>query len=209
MKFYYAPGSISLVVHIALEMRGLDYRAIAVDFSRQQQRSEAFLAINPLGRVPALVTGDGVITEALAILNYLQNSAESATDATSLFGYKTPFSTAKIDSFNAFMASTVHVSHAHLWRAERWADCDIAQAAMADKVVQNMIAHYRLIEDHWFVGPWLHGEQFSSSDVYLFVISRWLKGDGVDMQQFEKVANHYQQMLQIKAVADLVDNIYA
>ncbi|NQZ33785.1 MAG: glutathione S-transferase family protein [Oceanospirillaceae bacterium] len=209
MKFYYAPGSISLVVHIALEMRGVNYQAIAIDFSNKQQRSAAFLTINPLGRVPALVTADGVITEALAILNYLQNSGETSVDPQSMYAEKTPFSIAKIDSFNAFMASTVHVAHAHLWRAERWADAEVAKAAMADKVAHNMIEYFSQIEHHWFVGPWLHGEQFTSSDLYLFVISRWLKGDGVDMQQFEKVANHNHRMLQIKAVAELVDKYYS
>lgn len=208
MKFYYSPGSISLVAHIALEMSGLDYQPIAIDFSNKQQRTEQFLAINPLGRVPALVTAEGVISEVPAILNFLQNIMVNHQHQSSMFLQKPLFLNAQIDSFNAFMASTVHVTHAHLWRAERWVDSADAKVEMARKVPQNMIDHFTLIEQHWFVGPWLHGEQFSSSDLYLFVISRWLKGDGVDVQQFEKVHNHYQKMLQLTEVSHLIKSLY-
>jgi Glutathione S-transferase, N-terminal domain len=54
MKLYYLPGSCALGPHIALEYSGLTYEAVRVE--RGRQTDPAYLAINPLGRVPTLVT---------------------------------------------------------------------------------------------------------------------------------------------------------
>ena len=58
-KLYYSPGTCALATHIALEEAGADYEAERVDFGSQAQRSPEYLAINPKGRVPALVTERG------------------------------------------------------------------------------------------------------------------------------------------------------
>ena len=60
---YYAPGTCALATHIALEEAGARYEAVPVDFGSQAQRSSEYLAINPKGRVPALVTESGTLTE--------------------------------------------------------------------------------------------------------------------------------------------------
>ena len=70
LTLHTAPGSCSRASHIALEEAGLDYQARYVDFARGDQRQPGFLAINPKGRVPALVTDRGVLTEGPAILAY-------------------------------------------------------------------------------------------------------------------------------------------
>jgi len=191
-----------------LEMSGLEYQAIRIDFSQEQQRSDAFLALNPLGRVPALEVPEGVITEALAILNYIDARAQCEGLSSPFFQAKTPYLAAQVDAFNAFMASTVHVTHAHLWRAGRWVESAQAKSEMAEKVPLNMAEHFRLIENHWYQGPWLHGQQFTSSDLYLFTVASWLKGDGVEISQFEKIQAHFLKMQQLNSVDLIVSNYH-
>ena len=70
-KLYYAPGTCALASHIALEEAGADYKAERLDFKANQQQSPEYLKINAKGRVPALVTDKGVITETPAILAYV------------------------------------------------------------------------------------------------------------------------------------------
>ena len=70
-KLYYAPGTCALASHIALEEAGADYTAERLDFKANQQQSPYYLKINPKGRVPALVTDQGVLTETPAILAYI------------------------------------------------------------------------------------------------------------------------------------------
>ncbi|MEY8840690.1 glutathione S-transferase N-terminal domain-containing protein, partial [Cribrihabitans sp. XS_ASV171] len=71
MQLYYAPGSISVAAAIALREAGIDHELTRVDFASAEQTKPAYHAINPKGRVPALATGDGVLTETGAILEYV------------------------------------------------------------------------------------------------------------------------------------------
>ena len=57
---------------IALNLKGVAYRQIGIDLRAGDQRSEAFLALNPQGLVPALETDDGVLTQSSTILEWLE-----------------------------------------------------------------------------------------------------------------------------------------
>ena len=70
-RLYYAPGTCALATHIALEEAGAPYEAVPVDFGAQAQRSPEYLAINPKGRVPALVTESGTLTETPGLLLFV------------------------------------------------------------------------------------------------------------------------------------------
>ena len=65
---YYSPGSCSLAVHIVLEELGLPFSLQLTSTSDSTTRSPEYLRVNPKGRVPVLVSGDFVLTEAPAIL---------------------------------------------------------------------------------------------------------------------------------------------
>jgi glutathione S-transferase len=60
LNLYYAPGTCALATHLTLEMAEVDHRAIRLDFGANQQRLAEYLRRNPKGRVPALVTDEGV-----------------------------------------------------------------------------------------------------------------------------------------------------
>lgn len=184
LTLYYARGTCALASHLALEFAQARYRAELVDFSKQQQRSPGYLQVNPRGRVPALVTDDGVLTETPSVLQYIAQTHPEAN----LAPLGNPFALAKMNEFNSYLCATVHVAHAHGRRAYRWADDEAAQKAMAAKVTQNMGDCFEMIERHMVRGPWVLGEQFSVCDPYLFTLARWLQGDGVDVQRFPKVA---------------------
>ena len=190
LTLYYAPGTCARASHIALECAGARYETHRLDFRQQQQRSADYLRINPKGRVPALVTPQGVITETPAILQYI---AQSFPDA-GLAPLGDAFAMAKVNEFNAYLSSTVHVAHAHGPRASRWADDAAAQAAMKAKVAQNMGDAFELIDGQMLQGPWVMGGQFTICDPYLFTLASWLRGDGVDIARFPKVADHYARM---------------
>lgn len=194
LTLHTAPGSCSRASHIALEEAGLDYQARYVDFARGDQRQPGFLAINPKGRVPALVTDRGVLTEGPAILAYVAALAPEARLAPT-----DPFDFARMQAFNLYLATSIHVAHAHGRRAARWSDDPAAQASMAAKVSENMSAGFDLIEAG-LDGEWVMGDAYSVADPYLFVFSGWLAADGVDIARFPKVADHFQRMARRPAV---------
>ena len=63
IKLFYASDTCSLASHIALEDAGADYSTARISFANDEQRKPEYLAINPKGRAPALVTDKGVLTE--------------------------------------------------------------------------------------------------------------------------------------------------
>ena len=199
LKLYYAPGTCALASYIALEQVGAEYEIVRVDFSKQEEYSAEYLQLNPKGRVPTLVTRHGILTETPAILQYL---CQTHPDA-GLAPLDDVFETARMNAFNSYLCSTVHVAHAHRMRGSRWADDPLAIAAMKKKVPQAVGDSFALIEDE-LEGPWVLGEHYSICDIYLFTLARWLEGDGVDPGQLPKVADHRSRMLQKPSVAKVV-----
>lgn len=190
MKLYFAPGTIALASHIALAEAGADYEAIALDFGQNEQRGEAYLAINPKGRVPALITDRGILTETPAILTFVAQSFPAAR----LAPLDDLFAFAELQSFLAYIASTVHVATAHYRRGSRWADQESSLADMREKVPQNTRDCCRLIEAEYLDGPWVMGADYTIADPYLFTITGWLSRFGIELTEFPKIAAHWQAM---------------
>jgi glutathione S-transferase len=71
MHFYYSPMSSAVRVHWALEELGVPYEAHKLDLKAGDQKKPEFLAINPNGKVPALVDGDVKVFESVAIFVWL------------------------------------------------------------------------------------------------------------------------------------------
>jgi glutathione S-transferase len=190
LTLYYAPGTCALATHLALEFSGAPYETVRLNFKEQQQRSPEYLRLNPKGRVPALVTERGVLTETPALLQYIAQAFPQAQ----LAPLDDAFALARMNEFNSYLCSTVHVAHAHGARGSRWTDDAAAVETMKQKVPQTMGDCFELIETKMFQGPWVLGERFSTSDLYLFTLERWLEGDRVDVQRFPKVAQHLQRL---------------
>ena len=160
------------------------------------QRKPDYLAINPKGRVPALVTDRGILTETPALLAYIAQTWPAAK----LAPLDDAFAFARAQEFNSYLCSTVHVAHAHKHRGHRWTDDPAAQAAMTAAVPEKEIACFQLIEDEMLAGPWVLGEAYSICDAYLYTLTGWLEGDGVDRRRFPKVSALYDRVAARPAV---------
>lgn len=195
MKLFHAWGSCSLASLIALEEAGADYELTVISTKDGDQRLPEYLAVNPKGRVPALVTEHGVLTETPAILAFIAQSFPAARLAPA-----DPFAFARMQAFNSYLCSTVHVAHAHKHRGYRWASAASSFEDMRLKVAQNEIDGFALIETELQDGPWVMGDQFTVADGYLFTLAGWLEGDGVDVRQFPKVHAHSERTRERPAV---------
>lgn len=190
LKLYYAPGTISIAVALTLEEAGLPYEAVKVDFKSAEQTGSDYLAINAKGRVPALVLSDGtVLTETGALLEYIADVAPSAglipTD---------PALAAHMRGAMYYLASTMHVAHAHKMRGSRWASQQSSFDDMTAMVPQTMAACATYVETHLLRGDSVLGQSFSIADPYLFVVCTWLQGDGVSIADYPKIQNFMTKM---------------
>lgn len=189
---FFTPNTCALASHIVLEEVGAQYETKRIDFAAEEQRQPDYLKINPLGRVPALITERGILTETPAILAFIAQSYPEA----GLAPLDDPFAFARVQSFNSYLCSTAHVAHAHRMRGHRWVDPTNTAAieAMQRKVPESVTASFRLVEDAFPDGPWVLGDGYSICDAYLFTLAQWLEGDGVDLAGIPKVAAHRERV---------------
>lgn len=199
LRLFYATGACSLASHIALEEAGAVYEAVRMSTKDGDQRKPDYLALNPKGRVPALVTDRGVLTETPAILAYVAQAFPQAELAPA-----DPWAFAQMQAFNAYLCATVHVAHAHKHRGYRWAREESSFADMTAKVAENETECFRLIDETLLKGPWVMGGQYTVADGYLFTLAGWLEDDGVDPRQFPKVFAHMQRMRERPAVGKVL-----
>ena len=196
IKLYYAAHTCSLASHIALEDAGAEYSTVRISFTADEQRKPEYLAINPKGRVPALVTDRGILTETPAMLAFIAQSFPQAK----LAPLDDPFLFTQVQAFNSYLCSTLHVAHSHRMRGNRWADDPSAIAAMQRKAPESVASCYQLIEETMLEGPWVMGETYTICDPYLFTLAGWLEGDSVDIATLPKVADHRKRMADRPAV---------
>ncbi len=193
LKLFYNPGSIALASHLVLEEIGCDYEAVRLNYAIMEHTKPEYLAINPKGRVPSLITENGTLTETPAILLYL---AQRFPDS-ELAAPKDIYELAELQAVTSYLCSTVHVNHAHRMRGYRWVDADdeASLEAMRKKVQSNMEESFSLIESEIFKGPWVMGDKMSIADSYLFVFSFWMEGDNVNPADFPKLQDHRNRIL--------------
>ncbi len=201
MKLYYAKATIATATAIALHEAGMAFDPVRVDFGTAEQTKPDYTAINPKGRVPALVTDRGILTETGAILEHIADIAPGA-----VLRPTDPMQAARMREVMFYIASTMHVNHAHGPRGSRWADSEAAIADMKAKVAETMTDSARHVEDHVLQGPYVLGETLSLADPYLYVACGWLEGDGVSMADFPKITSFMTAMRGRDSVARVISD---
>lgn len=190
LKLYWVKGTISIAVAIALEEAGLPYDAVQMDFKTADQTKPDYLAVNPKGRVPALALEDGtVLTETGALLDYIAAIAPTANLVPTA-----PQNAAHMRSAMYYLASTMHIAHAHKMRGSRWATQQSSFDDMTRMVPETMAACAAYVDTHILRGDYVLGDTFSIADPYLYVVCNWLSGDGVDVALYPKIQNFMSQM---------------
>ena len=195
MQLYYAPNTISVAVAIALEEAGIEYEAVKVDFAAKEQTGAAYAQINPKGRVPALAVEGGILTETGALLEYIADMASEAS-----LRPQDPVQLARMREVMFYLASTMHVNHAHRLRGARWAKERSSWKDMQKMVPQTMAASCEYISQCGLRGPFVLGGEVSLADCYLYVVCTWLEGDGVNVADFPKIRNFMTAMEQRESV---------
>lgn len=187
LRFYYSKNSSSLAAHILLFEVGAAFETVEVSIAEGAHLSEAFLAVNPKGRVPALGTTDGIITENPAILEYIAaNHPEAGLLPVS------PFAQAKARELCAYLCATAHVNFAHGFRGSRWADDEASFADMKQRVPRNMQDCAAYLETN--IGPWALGDTYSYCDPYLNQFHRWMDKAEIGYKGFPKLQAHAEAM---------------
>jgi glutathione S-transferase len=166
---HYAPGSCSMLVNMLLEELSVPFTAVRVDLEGGEQRRGKYLAINPKGKVPALVTPDGVLTECLAIVEMLcdRHGGEA------FLGKPGSPGRAKTMEAMATLATEIHPLFNRFFHADDFSADPAVQAAVKARGTEKLAAWF-IEQDAAFAGRyWSGGATPSVADHYFAVIARW------------------------------------
>jgi glutathione S-transferase len=198
MKLYYAPGACSLAPHIVLEEAGAPFELSRVDLGTDQQNSAEFLRVNPKARVPALVDGDWVLTEAPAILRYIA----ARHPAAGLWPWE-PREEARCAEWLNWLSSTIQPAFGHVRRASRYASDSRAVEDVAATGKKTARQLWQAVDQKLGHGPWAIGERYSVADALLIVYWHWGRGPvlGFDMErEFPNWTEHARRLATRPAV---------
>ena len=182
LTFYFAPGSSSMAVHIALHETGAPFEARPMSFATKDMQKPEFRAINPNGKVPTLLIDGRVLTEVAGCLFYLARTYPDAN----LLPVDDPEAEAQVVSWMSFIASAIHPARqAGIERArEVW-----------------QIADKRLGANEWAVGG-----RYSIADIHLFRLY-WRTRDALEPKAggFANIEAHYQRVMARPAVRKTIE----
>jgi glutathione S-transferase len=155
MQLYWAPRSRSFTGLWLMEETGQPYERVLTDISTGAQKTPAYLAINPMGKVPALRDGDATMAEAAAICAYV---AERYPQASLAPPPGDPLR-AKYLQWLFFAPSCI----------------EPAMVQVATKIEMNPVAAgwgdvqrvYDVLDAALARGPWILGEKFSAADIVI------------------------------------------
>lgn len=164
MKLYHHPMSRSIRPRLLLEELGVDFEEVFIDLKAGAHKQPEYLAINPLGQLPALGDAGVVINESVGICLYLAHAYGEGklvpTGGAALARYY---------QWAAFVPGTIEPRVTRLYFAKQ--SGDEAQVAAARK---NLNDSFQVIADNGLPSPWLLGEQFTTVDVLVGSTMMWL-----------------------------------
>src|SRR5262252_1045031 len=198
LTLYYAPGACSMAAHIVLEESGEKYTPQRVDLAKGEQKTDAYLKIHPLGRVPALRLDSGEpLTENTAILPYLgKRFGLWPTDAAA---------EAKALSLVGFFAASVHPSHAHVSRPERYATDQSAHPNIKETGLKTFHGYLKQV-DGMLAGREWFSDQYSVLDPYGLVFYTWGVRRELPMAELGHYTAFKERMLKRPGVSQVLEN---
>jgi glutathione S-transferase len=168
LTLHHSPFACSLASRFALAESGLPHEIVLVDLGAGAQHDPEYRAINPQGKVPALVTDEGVLTESTAVLPYIADRVPEMQ----LFPQCGTFARAKAQSRLSYLSSTVHAAFTGAFRPERFTtDADAIEATRAafmERVGQALAPLDAHMADREFLL-----DAFGVCDLYLLIFLTW------------------------------------
>src|SRR3972149_254130 len=201
MTLYFSPGACSLASHIGLEETGAPYEIKPILLAKGQQRTEAYLKINPRGKVPALSVDGKILVENTAILTYLHRRFREKKLMPA-----DPFEEARCIATMCWFSSVVHPSYQRSHRPERFADGEGAKAAVKETGRKSFWANLQEIDSMIQGNDWVMGREFTVVDGYALVFYGWGARRGFPVKGLGAYTAWRERMMQRPTVKKSVED---
>jgi glutathione S-transferase len=184
--------------HALLEEVGAAYEKIPVDTEKGEHKTAAFLAVNPMGQIPALVLPDGsVMTESAAMLVHITDCHPEAGLAPA------PGSSDRAHFLRwlFFLASSVYSTNLNFFYAERYSTDPEAAEGIREAAAAELDKQFAILNDALAGRPYLLGEHFTAVDIYLWMLARWADDPERLLKTAPRVVEHADRVEQRPAIA--------
>ena len=194
MHFYTSPGSCGIGMRVLLEETGAPYEAHALNFAAKEQLEERYRAVNPKGKVPALVRPDGtLVTEFQTIAFWLADAFPEArllpSDAEGRL---------RVMELLDYMVGSVHMrGFTFVIVPGKFTQSPDFQAEIVAHGKAQIAIGFGNLSERLGGNAYLFGD-FTVADGALFYMTRWAVDKGVDMPA--NIAAHHNRMLTRPAV---------
>jgi glutathione S-transferase len=200
LTLYFSPGACSLASHIGLEETGAPYEAKPILLAKGQQRTEEYQKINPRGKVPALSVDGKVLVENTAILTYLaRRFPEKKLMPTD------PAEEARCIGTMCWFSSIVHPSYQRVNRPERFAEAEVAHAAVKENGRKSFWANCQEIDSMFQGKEWIMGSDYTLVDPYALVFYGWGVRGGFPMKELSAYTAWQERMMKRPTVKKTVE----
>lgn len=172
-QLHYFPSNANAAPHMVLEELGQAHELVLVDRSKNGQKSQEYLAINPNGRIPALVDGERVLFEAAAIVLYLVDQHPEGNLAPRI---GTP-ERAKFYQWLIFLTNSLQ-EELMIWQyPDRLTGAEAAATDIVRRGAERRAGAYLdVIEQHLEAnGPFFLGHKLTAADFYFVMLARWAR----------------------------------
>lgn len=200
LTLYYSPGVCSMASHIGLEEIGEPYEKRPTLLPKGEHKSEAYLKVNPRGKVPALEVDGKVITENTAILTFLARRFPQKKLIPA-----DPVEEARCIATMAWFSNTVHPCYTHYVRPERYAEGEGAQASVKETGRKSFYTQCTEIDSMLEGREWIMGDDFSVADGYALVFYGWGVRASLPMQDLANYTAWKDRMLKRPAVRRVLE----
>lgn len=196
IELHYYPGNASLFPHLLLRELGVPFELRLVDRAADAQKSPAYLALNPSGKIPVLVDAGRPIFETVAIGLHLADAYPAA-------GLAPPAGSGERADYYKWMALIANTLQAE-FRAWFYPDEFTADPKGAEAVKTAMGARltgaFERIAAQLGDRPWLLASGFSAADLYLLMMTRWGRTLPRPARQIGALGAHAERVLARPAV---------
>ena len=185
LKLFIFPGACSRVTLIALETISVPYDAEIINLMAGEHMKPAFQSVNPRGKVPALVVDGELLTENVAILNWLN---ETWPEAKLLPKVESAFANARQQSDLVWISSVWHPTVRANKRPSRWTLGDVEPVRARGKDLMNPLA--KNLDQRLAKSTWYYGDDWSIVDAYLYWCYTTAEKGEYDLSRFGNIERH-------------------
>jgi len=170
-QLYYAANSASMGIQVLLEEIGAEYELVQTTIDTSKPRSPEQLALNPNGWIPVLVWDQNAMYECAAITLFLCDRHTHSALAPNLNSTERGLFLQTLVYFSSSVQNAFQLDY----YPHRFADTAADEPGVKRRGIRRLRETWQVVDDQIGGNQWILGGQFSAADIYLFMLTTWLK----------------------------------